>query len=284
MSYLLLAVLCSASIALAFRWSEKQQMQRLTLTIGNYVVATLVAGVLLIYRNSQTPIFRTHSTELFAVMLLGVLTGALFFATFMVYQRAVGSKGAPLAGAFAKMGTLVPMSLSLILWRESLSAFQYIGLGVALLAMLLMSVSLEKLDWKKIHLLLWVLLLMGGLADFSNKIFQQHYSLELKEWFLWWIFFSALIFSAFTQILKKRSWHWADLRWGLVIGVPNIFSSFFLILALNVLPASVVFPFLSTGTLLAIQTTTHWIYKERLNSQEMWGFLLAIGALFLLNF
>jgi multidrug transporter EmrE-like cation transporter len=201
----------------------------------------------------------------------------------MVYQRAVGNRGAPLAGAFAKMGTLVPMSLSLILWKESLSALQYAGLGLALLAMLLMSVSLKKLDWRNFQLLLWVLLLMGGLADFSNKIFQQYYPLELKEWFLWWIFFSALIFSSASQLIYKKPWHWADWRWGLFIGVPNVFSSFFLILALNILPASVVFPFFSTGTLLLIQASTHWIYKERLNSQEMWGFVLAIGALFLLN-
>lgn len=283
MIYLLLAVLCSASIALAFRLSEKRKQERLTLTIGNYMVASLVAGVMLIYRNSQTPMVPSYGSKLLPVLLLGVLTGALFFATFMVYQRAVGSRGAPLAGAFAKMGTLVPMSLSLILWKESLSALQYAGLGLALLAMLLMSVSLEKLDWKNFQLLLWVLLLMGGLADFSNKIFQQYYPLELKEWFLWWIFFSALIFSSASQLIYKKPWRWEDWRWGLFIGVPNVFSSFFLILALNILPASVVFPFFSTGTLLLIQASTHWIYKERLNSQEMWGFVLAIGALFLLN-
>jgi drug/metabolite transporter (DMT)-like permease len=282
MSYLLLAVLCSASIALAFRLSEKRKQERLTLTIGNYMVATLVAGVMLIYRNSQTSIFSTYRTELLPVLILGVLTGALFFATFMVYQRSVGSRGAPLAGAFAKMGTLVPMSLSLILWKETLSVFQYIGLGVALMAMLLMSVSLTKLDWRKIHLLLWGLLLMGGLADFSNKIFQGLFPLMLKEWFLWWIFFSALIFSSMTQLLLKKPWRWADWRWGLLIGVPNIFSSFFLIMALTTLPASITFPLFSTGTLLVIQSVSRWVYKERLSVQDQWGFVLAIVALLLL--
>ncbi len=282
MIYLVLAVLCSASIALAFRLSEKRKQERLTLTIGNYMVATLVAGILLIYRNRQTPIFVNHRFELLPVLILGVITGLLFFATFMIYQRSVGSKGAPLAGAFAKMGTLVPMSLSLIIWKENLNIFQYLGLGFALIAMLLMSVSLKKLEWKNFHFLLWVLLLMGGIADFSNKIFQQYYPLALKEWFLWWVFFSALIFSAITQLLQKKPWRWVDWRWGLLIGVPNIFSSFFLILALTTLPASITFPIFSTGTLLVIQSVTHWIFKERLSTQELWGFVLAIVVLLLL--
>ncbi len=277
-----MAVLCSASIALAFRLSELRKQERLTLTIGNYMIATVVAGGMLIYRNSQVPLLATYRSELLPVLLLGVLTGALFFATFMVYQRSVGSKGAPLAGAFAKMGTLVPMSLSLIIWQETLSGFQYIGLGVALMAMLLMSVPLKKLDWKNIHLLLWALLLMGGLADFSNKIFQELYPLMLKEWFLWWVFFSALVMSSITQMIVKKSWRWADLRWGFLIGVPNIFSSFFLILALTTLPASITYPLFSTGTLLVIQSVTRWVYKERLSTQDQWGFGLAILALLLL--
>ena len=70
MLYLLLAIICSASIALLFKHSETTGMNRYAVTSTNYVTASLVS-LLLLYshpaapparRNDPTPVIRPSST------------------------------------------------------------------------------------------------------------------------------------------------------------------------------------------------------------------------------
>jgi drug/metabolite transporter (DMT)-like permease len=66
----------------------------------------------------------------------------------------------------------------------------------------------------------------------------------------------------------------------MVLGVPNVFSTIFLLAALSLLPAILVYPFMNVGIILFTTVGAFLIWKEKLNR---WGVLaLASGLLAIL--
>ena len=97
------------------------------------------------------------------------------------------------------------------------------------------------------------------------------------------IFFTALILSAVSLIRKgERPTHW-DLLCGIGVGIPNYFSSRFLLSALKTVPAVVVFPVYSTATILIISATGILVFGEKLSRRKALALALILGALVLLN-
>ena len=67
------------------------------------------------------------------------------------------------------------------------------------------------------------------------------------------------------------------------MGIPNYFSSFFLLKALLTLPADVVYPVFSVGSILIVMTAGILFFRERLGRRQVYGLVLILGALVLLN-
>ena len=71
---------------------------------------------------------------------------------------------------------------------------------------------------------------------------------------------------------------------GAVLGVPNIFSSFFLLGALAQLPAIIVYPVTNFGIIVLTSLGASIIWEERLNVRGKWALIVGIIAIFLLSF
>ena len=82
---------------------------------------------------------------------------------------------------------------------------------------------------------------------------------------------------------KKEHPGLPELFFGAVIGVPNFFSSKFLLGALTKLPAVVVFPSFSVGTMLLVTLSGVIVFKERLSKLQWFALTTIIAALILLN-
>jgi drug/metabolite transporter (DMT)-like permease len=66
----------------------------------------------------------------------------------------------------------------------------------------------------------------------------------------------------------------------MVLGIPNVFSTIFLLGALSMLPAILVYPFMNVGIILFTTLLAFILWKEKLNR---WGvFALASGLLAIL--
>ena len=85
------------------------------------------------------------------------------------------------------------------------------------------------------------------------------------------------------SFFKKEKPRGADLLFGVLIGVPNYFSSRFLLLSLEQVPAVVAYPVFSIGTLLIISLIGLAVFHERLSSQKLCAMVLIAVSLFLLN-
>ncbi len=183
--------------------------------------------------------------------------------------------GAGLAGSYAKLGILVPVALSMIVWHEYPGGFQWAGMALAIV-----SIAMVNLPLKEIKPALMLLFLTSGLAEFSNKLYQRYGCLNVKDLFLFTVFLTALIISV-SRIRKRPEKE--EILTGLAVGIPNFFASFFLINALSVLPASVVFPVYSSGSIALICAGGMVFYSERLSRKEAVAIALTIAAVILIK-
>ena len=200
MFYLFLATLCSASIALIFKHSEGKGNNRYAVTTTNYLVAFITSAFMIAWKgllsemrfswkgfdefsavlSGAEPLFSPLASVYWG-MVLGSIAGIFFFLSFIYYQKSVKENGAGISGTFAKLGILIPMIFSVVLWREMPTAMQWGGILLALTSILLVNVTKDALTVNKTLLLLF---LLGGFAEFSNKIFQKYAINAYKDVFL----------------------------------------------------------------------------------------------------
>ncbi|WP_315116192.1 EamA family transporter [uncultured Clostridium sp.] len=303
MFYLLLAILCSSSIALIFKYSESKNINRYTLTSSNYFAASSISLILILTErvpfikkpsiqafNSQFSKVIIHNQGLFSpsaslvwAIMCGILFGLFFFSSFIYYQKSVKDNGAGLSGAFSKMGILIPMTFSIILWKETPTVLQWFGILLSLLSITIVNISFDKKSVTKINPSLLLLFFLGGMADFSNKFFQKYALLNYKNVFLFFIFFTAFIISAIFTIRDEKKIIKRDILTGIAVGVPNFFSSFFLILSLDSLTTSVVYPVFSAGSIVFINILSYIIFKEKLMPKEKLSLGFTIISLIFIN-
>lgn len=299
MLYLFLATLCSASIALIFKYSEGSGTNRYAVTSANYFVAFMTSAVLIFSNNlfngilfsldgfREIPkVLRGDQIVLSTVgsitwaILLGSFAGVFFFLSFVFYQKSVKENGASISGTFAKLGILIPMIFSIILWKELPSTMQWIGIGLALLSIVIVNYSKKSF---MVNVTLIMLFVFGGFAEFSNKIYQKYALNDYKDVFLFFVFFIAFWISLFYTKKRKSQVQKRDLFIGLCVGIPNLFSSYFLILALESIKTSIVFPVYSAGSIVLISFGSWLIFRETMTNKQKFATILTLIALVLIN-
>ncbi len=323
MTALLLAVASSASLGIIFRHTGARGYRRLVVTAANYATATIVALVLWITDLSRiqaaAPPTENTGASLagaslagasladastadlaagvgastadvvagvgaaglgFPAILLGGAAGVMFFLALILYQRAVTDHGAGTAGMYGKLGVLVPMLLSIFLWKELPSNLQWVGLAVALAA-IVVSQAERRIGPARPALLL--LLLAMGLSEFSNKIFEYYFADQIRAIYLALLFGTAFVVSVAFLIARRIKPRRTEVLWGVAVGVPNLFSSFFLIAALQTIPAAVAFPVFSAGSIALIVLGAWIVFRDKPRPLEWISLALTAVALVLVN-
>ncbi|NOQ22325.1 MAG: EamA family transporter [Candidatus Aegiribacteria sp.] len=82
---------------------------------------------------------------------------------------------------------------------------------------------------------------------------------------------------------QKKKIHVSHLLTGIIVGIPNYFASFFLILVLSKLKTAVVFPVYSAATIVLISLTGWLFFNEKLKFRERIAVGLIVAALILVN-
>ena len=93
----------------------------------------------------------------------------------------------------------------------------------------------------------------------------------------------ALILCGVLCIFRRQTLCWQDALFGLLIGIPNYFSARFLLLSLAQLPAVVVYPSFSVGTIVLVTLAGVLFFKEKLSTRKWIALGVILGALVLLN-
>ncbi|MBU3209436.1 SMR family transporter [Clostridium algidicarnis] len=305
MGYLFLAIVCSSSIALIFKYSEGSKMNRYAVTSVNYFTALFISLLMIIAKPStkihisdisikgfilecskvlsQNYVYFSPESSFTWALVVGIIGGAFFFLSFIYYQKSVRENGASLSGTFGKLGILVPMIFSILFWKEIPKPFQWVGILIALFSIVFANISYDENNNRSINLTLILLFLFGGMAEFQNKLFQKYALLEYKDVFLFVTFTMAFLLSLYFVLKSKEKILKRDLLTGFLVGIPNLFSSYFLIMALNSVNTSIALPVYSAGSIIFISLGEVLLYKEKLSNKNKIAVGLVVFALVLIN-
>ena len=277
MLFLCLAILSSSAISLLMRVSAGKISAKLSMLGCNYLVCALLGAVY-----AGFDLLRPDISGFSFTVILGFVGGIFFLGGFVLFQRNTERNGIVLSSIFMKLGLLVPMVLSVVFFRELPTWTQIVGFCIAIFAIFLINGNGEKskdrLSWQ----LLAMLVMCGG-SDAMSKIFKVMGPEALSNQFLFYTFAFALMLCIALVIHKKERPGIRELLFGTAIGIPNFFSSKFLLASLSHLPAVVAYPTFSVGTILTVTLTGVLLFKEKLAKRQWIALAIILGALVLLN-
>lgn len=172
-------------------------------------------------------------------IVAGIPLGIIYFLAFLAYRKALRECGLGLSGGFAKMGILLPMVLSMLLWGEFPGKVQWAGIAVALAAVFIGAFRNPSGGTGRFSPVLLLVFLANGMAEFGSKVYQSFGGGGNRDFFLLWVFGVAFLCSG-SGILKERGskesahvFNPMSALLGVPLGVANYFSSWFLIPALG---------------------------------------------------
>ena len=278
MIYLMLAIASSALVSIIIRLGEDHVTNQMGMLLSNYVVCSICAIVC-----SNSDVVTAVQASGFFDIGLGVVCGFLYLAGLLLMQYNTKNNGVVLSSTFMKLGVLIPTLMAIVFFREIPKGTQVIGIVLALLAIVMIHFEKDALKEGNKKIWLLVLLLCGGITDSTANIFEKFGSPAAKDVYLFMIFFVAGVL-AFVLVLKsKKKVSPKDVIFGVILGVPNYFSSRFLLLSLSSMSAVVVYPTYSVATMIAITVVGVLAFKEKLDRKKAIALGMIVLALGLLN-
>lgn len=284
---LLLTILSSLTISLLLKMNEERKGDRIVVAGANYIVAASLGFLLSDPAGSLEPLW----------IGLGMLIGGGFVAGFMVLMRTIRVAGLAITASVARIATLGPVLLAILFYDELPSPLEFAGILLGVVSFLLLGLDQSRRDRagslgrSGLLLLGAVFLVMTG-NDFSMKAAQVA---RVDPGALLLVVFGSAAVICWGSILLRSLWrrrHDApalpatfrrDLVRGLSLGLPNFFSSWFLLAALAVIPASIVFPITSAAGVLLSALAAVLIWKERPGRPGWIGIAVAALAVALMG-
>ena len=301
---LILAIISSSLVSIAMRLGEGRAKNNISMLSVNYFIC-------MIFSIAYTGIGNLFQTGegISTAIGLGSINGFFYIASLVLFQNSVKQNGVVLSAIFMKLGIMVPLVVSIVLFKEMPTVIQIIGFIIAIAAIVLINLKEKTTEIKsknredtyknkdtifentkedslkkhpaKIGL---ILVLIGcGMSDGMSKIYQELGTDRFEELFLVFTFVIAFLLSIVLVKIKKQRFTKNELFYGALLGVPNYFSARFLLKALGEIPAVVAYPTFSIGTIAVITLTGMLIFKEKITKRQMLAIGLIMVAVVMLN-
>ena len=288
-------VLCSVCIALLLRWAEHRQASRIVVIASNYVTTT--AAGLFFWGTDGFPAIPVP------VVLLGLLGGTVFIGTFLLMTAAIGRIGIAIPISVTRLSVVVPVLFSMAVYGERPGPLGFAGLAMALAALALFGLASRKavartagarragaaaLPNPKPGLQAWLsvvtLFLSMGAVEVVLKIYKEMHTPDrpyLPFGFLMVVFGSSMAIAWTWVAVRGARIRRRDVGAGLLLGIPNILSTYFMLLALRGLPGVVAFP-VNSLSIIILGTLAGLVFWKEKPTGGVWSALglaaLAIAA------
>ncbi len=271
---LMLAILSSALVSILMKIASKHIQYEMMMFSANYVICFLLALC-----TSKTKVIFEHSE---VAIGLGIISGILYLASFMLMKFNMKENGVVLTSTFMKLGVIIPTLSAIVIFHEALQKMKILGICIALIAIVIFYYEKDQhFQGNKIWLI--ILLVAGGITDSMAQFYDQYGSIDQESVYLFTTFFIACLCAVALSIYRKEHLEFKDIVMGAMIGIPNYCSSKFLLQALVSMDAMVVYPMYSILTLVVIAISGVILFKEKLNVWKILAISLVIVAIWMLN-
>ena len=224
-----------------------------------------------------------------------VIIGFLFVSLFQVMAITAQRLGVSKVSIAVKMSVVLPVMAGVFFYHERLTILGWMGVVLALLAVYFGTKKRYAIENNRQLSLLYflpaILFFGNGSIDVMLK-YAQHFWLRANEMALFsgilfaFAFFWGILFALHAIFVKSKLPAIRDLLWGLLLGVPNFGSIYFLLQALDKsnMASAAIYPINNVAIVGLSAVTGVILFKEQLSKLNLFGLFAAIIAILLIAY
>lgn len=289
MIHLILAILCSTAIFVVMRLFKRFELDNHQALAWNYAVA---AGLGTLMSAMNAPLASPVGEAWFP---LSLLTGFWFILTYVLMTVSSQRSGVTVTSLSSKLSVVIPTLFGVLILHEQLGVIPAIGIVLALVALFLVvggkdndTTFTEKKKASLLMVLLPVLIFFGtGIGDVLMKLTETaNTSADITPMiaFIYSVsFVFGLLLVGADLVRGKSKWQWKNAVGGIILGVVNFFSTYFVYHAMRVFDNVVLFPIYNIGVVCLTAICGLLLFKEKLTWKNYLGLGIAILAVILIT-
>lgn len=287
MIFLLFSILSSAGIFLIFKYFERWKVDTFQAIVYNYIAA-FIMGLFAISIEGDLNIFFTKDWHIYPFLL-----GFMFVGLFYIIAITAQKMGVSVASIATKMSLVIAVGFFVIMDpEEQLTSLDVVAIILAVAGVFLASIKNTGKGFSTKWILLPVVIFLGsGLLDITIGIFSSDEYLvhDSDHYLIATLPFAAasgfgIVIQIYRMAAGKSKFHPRNLWAGLLLGVVNFCSIFFLVRVLNsdVLELSAIIPINNMGIVVLSALLSLLIFGEKLSLRNWAGVLCSVVAIGLL--
>ena len=287
MIFLALSIIASTLIFVIFRLFASYNINTLQAIVVNYFVAC-ICGVIGYQNSIELSAIPQYNWFYYTLAL-----GALFIIVFNLMAITTQHNGLSVVSVATKMALVIPIAFGLWYYKEPLGTSKAAGIVLALIAVYLVAVKKDSsIILQKKNLVFPVLVFLGsGLIDTSLNFLQNDFITDksLIPLFSSTIFLTAGVIGIMVLVAQKIKGvlvlEFKNIIAGIVLGIPNYFSIYFLVKALrsNLFDSSGIFTINNVGIVIISTLLGIVFFKEQLSVKNWIGITLAVISIALVS-
>ena len=229
-------------------------------------------------------------------LILAVVFGASVALTQVTQSKAMGNGPSSIVTLIYSCGFVLPIICGLFFWQETVSIWQWIGVVVLILSLILVIGKKEEAKSGKVWIIFAFIAMFGsGLNAILQKTHQYSAFAEELPFFLVYALFFSTVFTGISalfvksdepnekeKITGKRFFLWKVLPpigLGVCVGVLNFLN---LTLA-GKIPSVILFPVYNVGSMLLTSLISVILFKDKITRNQTIGFFIGIFAILVIG-
>lgn len=290
MLYLLLSICCSTILLINFRVFPKFGINTYQAIALNYTTC-FATGLFLMPQGQSFSLDLSQNWTWYCFLL-----GVGFIITFILSGLSTQKMGITATSLANNVSLVIPVLVSLFLLKTSgkvFNTFNYLGLAFAVIAVALSAIKKEnsQRDKSAIYLPIAVFIMYGitnSAINYLNLTYIPNPELTIPVTLVMVLgaMIAGYVLLIFRIIRNKEKIAFKNIIASISLGIPNFLSFYLLILALTSFGNSgaYVYPLFNIGVILLSSFVAILIFKEKLNTLNKLGLILALIAIYLISY
>lgn len=278
MIYLLLSIACSTFIFVIFKWFGTYKVNNLQAIVANYFIAGTLGWLPL-----SGPVQYPDSFSEWGIW--PYLIGFLFITLFQLMAKITQDHGVNVVSVTVKMSFIIPILFGVWMHNESLAPLHFAGIALALFAVYSINRpenTSNSFPWRGPL----ILFIGSGVLDSTMKIVESNVASEnhiatfTSSAFAVAGILGVLYLLFRIYVLKQTKWDGKSWLWGILLGIPNYGSIYFLLKALGgEFPSAILYPINNVGIVALSAVIARIFFAEHFTKWRIIGLITAAFAI-----
>ena len=289
MFYLIAAILGSSSLTIILKLFQLKGVDRTVGITVNYLVGAVMAFLFAPKTASASEIIQAPWFP------LGMLTGAMFMLSFMVYALSAQRSGVAITTISGRAAMAIPVIFAFTVLGETPTTFKIILLILLILSMPVILYKRKESNEKRDPSFTWAIglpvavFLFNGTNDTLVQYIQKA-QIPVRDdnpIFMGTMFLAGAAMGIIYYLVERRGkWYrptGRDLLWGTILGATNWVCMIGVLYALTRMDGSIFYALYYSGAIVCATIVGVWAFKERLTTLNYVGIVVAVAAIVLLS-